>query len=128
MHTVVSALRPLALAVLLAVAPTAARAQARVVTPAQAAGLVGSAVTVCGPVADTRFLERGNRLTFLNFDRPFPDHSFTAVVLVSVRAQMRVPPEQRFLKQQVCVKGTVTVFNDQPQIVVASLTQIWLKK
>lgn len=119
--------RPLAFAALLAV-PAAARAQARVVTPAEAAGMVGKAVTVCGRVAGTRFLERGNRLTFLNFDRPFPEHSFTAVVLVSVRAQMRVPPEDRFLDQQVCVKGTVATFKEQPQIVVASLTQIWLKK
>lgn len=119
-----------AFAALALLAPTsgAGAQQSAAVSPAEASARVGSTLTICGPVADAQYLERSNRLTLLNFDKPFPDHTFTAVVLVSVRSQMRIPPEKAFLNKEVCVKGTVTKLRDQPAVMIASLDQVWVKK
>lgn len=119
----------LSLALLLGLAaPLAASAQAAVTAPAEARQRVGSTLTVCGLVADAQYLARGNRLTVLTFDSPDPEQAFSAVVLVSVRSQMRVAPEQNFLNKEVCVKGRVTMLQNEPRIIVASLDQIWLRR
>lgn len=109
-------------------APRVAGAQAVATAPAEARQRVGSMLTVCGTVADAQYLARGNRLTVLTFDSPDPDRAFSALVLVSVRSQMRFAPEERFLNKEVCVKGTVTMLQNEPRIIVASLDQIWLRR
>src|SRR6267142_5669292 len=35
--------------------------------------------TVCGKVVSTRYLDQSNKMTFLNFDKPYPESPFTAV-------------------------------------------------
>ena len=51
------------------------------ISPAEAAKYVGKTATVCGQVASANFSARSRRRpTFLNLDRPYPNHIFTALI------------------------------------------------
>jgi hypothetical protein len=93
---------------------------------AQAKDHVGQTATVCGKVVSTRFLESSNRQpTFLNFDKPYPDHSFTVVIFGESRAKFG-KPEQEYLQKDVCVTGEIKDFNGKPEIELADPKQIRL--
>jgi hypothetical protein len=58
----------------------------------EAKGHVGEEATVCGKVVSTRYLgsARGTP-TFLNFEKPYPDHVFTVVVWGRNRGEFGEP-------------------------------------
>lgn len=57
------------------------------VSPADAINHVGQMATVCGRVASAKYATKANRQpTFLNLDKPYPNHVFTAVIWGSDRA------------------------------------------
>jgi hypothetical protein len=60
--------------------------------------------------------------TFLN-DAPFPNHVFTAVIWGSDRRQFQPPPEG-WQGKSLCVTGPVELFQQRPQIVVSSPSQL----
>lgn len=65
--------------------------------------------TVCGPVASTHYAERSpDKPTYLNFDRPFPHQTFTAVIAESARAKFKDAPEVTFKGKNICVTGLIT--------------------
>jgi DNA/RNA endonuclease YhcR with UshA esterase domain len=90
---------------------------------ANAKGHVGENGTVCGKVADTRYLESGRRPTFLNFDQCYPNHTFTAVIFGEDRAKFGAP-EKDYLGKDICVIGKIEDYNGKPQIVVSEPKQI----
>jgi hypothetical protein len=61
--------------------------------------------------------------TFLN-DAPFPNHTFTAVIWGSDRRQFNPPPEGAWQGKALCVSGPVELFQQRPQIVVSSPSQL----
>jgi len=90
---------------------------------AKAKEYVGRDGTVCGKVADTRYLESGKRPTFLNFDERYPNHTFTAVIFGENRAKFGAP-EKDYLEKDICVTGKIEDYNGKPQIVVTDPQQI----
>lgn len=96
------------------------------VKPADAAGSVGKRVIVCGLVSDASYQPRTNgQPTFINFDRPFPNHTFTAVIWTEDRSKFVPPPEAQFGPgKNVCITGAVAMYRGKPQIVVRSTDQI----
>lgn len=60
--------------------------------------------------------------TFLN-DAPYPNHVFTALIWGENRAQFQPPPES-WQGKGLCVTGPVTLFQQRPQIVVTSPSQL----
>jgi len=60
--------------------------------------------------------------TFLN-DAPFPNHRFTAVVWGTDRAQFQ-PTLESWHGKALCVTGPVELFQQRPQIVVSSPSQL----
>ncbi|MGE3907817.1 MAG: hypothetical protein AB7K36_00590 [Chloroflexota bacterium] len=60
--------------------------------------------------------------TFLN-DAPYPNHVFTAVVWGNVRRQFQSPPES-WQGKALCVTGPVELYQQRPQIVVDSPSQL----
>jgi hypothetical protein len=55
-------------------------ADATNISPADAIHFVGQVVTVCGHVASARYAsDSKGQPTFLNLDKPYPNHVFTAV-------------------------------------------------
>jgi hypothetical protein len=89
----------------------------------QAKDHLGQTGTVCGRVADTRYLESGRQPTFLNFDKRYPEHTFTAVIFGENRAKFGTP-EKEYLNKEICVSGKIEAFNGKPQIVVTEPSQI----
>jgi micrococcal nuclease len=91
---------------------------------AEAKNHVGETGKVCGKVADTRYLDGGGRRpTFLNFDKKFPDHTFTAVIFGDDRAKFG-EPEKEYLEKDVCVSGKIENYNGKPQIILTEKSQI----
>jgi hypothetical protein len=60
--------------------------------------------------------------TFLN-DAPYPNHVFTAVVWGNNRRQFQPPPES-WQDKSLCVTGPVELYQQRPQIVVISPSQL----
>jgi hypothetical protein len=101
-----------------------AAAQERI-SPAEAAKYVGKNATVCGQVASANFSGRSRRRpTFLNLDRPYPNHIFTALTWGEDRDKFPTPPENAYSGKKICVRGTISSYQGQPQIVVNNPSQI----
>ena len=99
---------------------------AEVITTEEAAQHLQETNTVCGVVASTKYAERSReRPTYLNFDRPFPEQSFAAVITEAARAKFKVAPEAAFNGKNVCVTGLITANSrGKPQIIVTDPAQI----
>lgn len=112
------------LAVLLAlIAPNLAYSTDSI-TPSQASHYVGQYAQVCGIVASATYAERDRgQPTFLNLDRAFPNHVFTAVIWGSNRTKFSYRPES--LKgKRICVDGRIEEYRGKPQIEVYQPSQI----
>ena len=57
-------------------------------------------------MSDARHLDSGSSPTFLNFDKPDPDHTFTAFVAGDNRAKFGTR-EKDFADKDVCVTGAI---------------------
>ena len=88
------------------------------IAPEDAMAHLGQIGTVCGEVASSKYATSVNgRPTYLNIDKPYPDHIFTAVIWDTHRAQFGAP-EQRYKGKWVCVTGRITAYQGVPQIEV----------
>ena len=90
---------------------------------AQAKDHVGETATVCGRVADTRYQEAGSHVTFLNFDKPYPDHTFTAFLPAENRSKFGTP-EKDYKDKDICVTGKIEDYHGKPEIVLTDPQQI----
>jgi hypothetical protein len=90
-----------------------------------AAAYAGDSVLVCGKIAGTRFFsESADSLTLLNVGAPFPNQQLTLVIREEARKTFSFPPENYYKDKQVCVYGTVTIYNGKPQINIYKQDQI----
>src|SRR4030095_9003454 len=95
------------------------------ISPTEAAKYVGKNATVCGQVASSNFATRSRRRpTFLNLDRPYPNHIFTALIWGEDRDKFSKPPESAYSGRKICVTGAISSYQGQPQIVVRNPSQI----
>ena len=110
--------------VVIVVCQVALSAQERI-SPVDAAKYVGKSVTVCGRVALVDYVVNSvGRPTYLNLDRPYPNHIFTVIIWGENRSRFPTPPEKAYSGKKICVSGTVTSFQEEPQIVVRRPSQI----
>jgi hypothetical protein len=80
--------------------------------------------TVCGKVVGTRYLDQSaSKITFLNFDKTFPDSPFTAIVQGADRAKFG-EPEKKYLNKDLCVTGKIEDYNKKPQITLTDPAQV----
>jgi hypothetical protein len=94
---------------------------------AQAKDHIGETATVCGKIAATPYLETGSHVTFLNFDKPYPDHTFTAVIFRENRVKFGTP-EKDYKDKDACVTGKIQEYNHKPEIILAAPEQIKAQK
>jgi len=95
------------------------------VPSAEASKHVGETVTVCGTVAGAAHFDRlKGEPTFLNFDRPYPDQTFTVVIWGDNNRKFESPPHRLFAHREICVTGTVETYRGKPQIEVRDPSQI----
>jgi DNA/RNA endonuclease YhcR with UshA esterase domain len=87
---------------------------------------VGTEVTVCGPVMDTKWASGSNgKPTFLNLGKPYPDPDrFTVVIWEEYRYNFPGPPEELYIGKTICVSGEVEEYKNSPQIEVRYPSQI----
>lgn len=91
---------------------------------ADARKFIGKEKTVCGLVAATRYLDSSsNRPTFLNFDKPNPNQTFTVVIFGEDRKKFG-EPEVTYKNKNICVTGKIEDYRGSPQIVARDPKQI----
>jgi len=96
------------------------------ITARDAIKYVGQYATVCGIVASTKYATQTRRQpTFLNFDVPYPNHVFTAVIWGVDRPKFG-SPESTFLRKRICVTGTIELYRGKPEIIVSDHRQLQL--
>ncbi|SFV29913.1 DNA-binding protein [Thermoflavifilum thermophilum] len=105
----------------------AAYAQAKI-SDEYVARYVNQQVTVCGKIASTYYDSTSKRKpTFLNFRYPHPDETFTVVIWGDDRKNFPYKPETYLKNKQICVKGKITLFHDEPEMIITSPAQIELE-
>lgn len=101
----------------------ASSASADKITPAQAKDHVGKHANVCGVVASANFAARSRRQpTFLNLDKSYPDHVFTAVIWIEDRPKFGTP--ETLKGRRVCVSGLIEDYRGRPQIILRERKQL----
>ena len=87
----------------------------------------GETVTVCGEVVSAHYAVTTNgQPTFLNLDKPYPDHIFTVVIWGSNRSKFG-KPEENYKGKRICVFGKITAYAGLPEIVASDPRQIKLQ-
>jgi DNA/RNA endonuclease YhcR with UshA esterase domain len=88
---------------------------------------IGEKATVCGEVASTYYASSSNgEPTFLNLDKAYPDHVFTAVIWGENRDNFD-EPEVKYRGKSVCVTGKIKSYRGLAQIILYSEKQIQVK-
>lgn len=86
---------------------------------------IGEAAEVCGKVANARFIPHiDGKPTFINFDRPNPNQTFTTVIWGENRSKWKQLPENIYPENEVCVTGRIESHQGTPQIEVKNPEQI----
>lgn len=120
-----SAARTAALTAILAaccVWPFSARAAE--LAAADAVHHVGETATVCGTVASAKFDNNlRSQPTFLDFDKPYPDEVFTAVIFGSDRNKFGTP-ETALRDKRICVTGKIQDRNGLPEMILNDPKQL----
>jgi len=97
-----------------------AASQVPTVPDSEVANHVGQAVTVEGLVASVHVSHSG--IIFLNFGRPFPSQTVTAVVFRA--AAGRFPDPHQWEGRRVRVTGEVRLYRGRPEIVLSAPDQL----
>lgn len=93
-------------------------------TPAEAKEHFGETATVCGEVASTRYSESSKgQPTFLNLDKPYPNHVFTVVIWGEDRHKFGTP-DTAYKGKRICATGKITAYAGLPEIVASDPKQI----
>lgn len=116
----------LAVALFITLTPVLNYAQdQKTITPENAAKFFGQSKTVCGKVVSPKYAEKSKgQPTFLNLNRPYPNHFFTIVIWGSDRGKFGKPPETLYDGRDVCVSGLIVEHKGIPQIVAKDPSQI----
>ena len=120
--------RRLSLAVLLLVALTdtfaLSLAPSTKLTASEAKNHIGERATVCGLVVDGRYLAKSKgQPTLINFEKPYPDQTFTLLIWGDHRKQFG-EPERELKGKRVCVTGLIKIYNGKPEIAATAKSQV----
>jgi hypothetical protein len=97
---------------------------AATLSPEEAASHINQTVTVCGLVASATYAAQAPTApTFLNLGKPYPDQSFTALILGKDRAKFG-EPEISMPAKQVCITGKIFLFEGKPGMIVRDTDQL----
>jgi DNA/RNA endonuclease YhcR with UshA esterase domain len=87
----------------------------------------GEYAIVCGVIVGAKYLKDSKGApTFLNFDKPYPNHDFSAVIFGKNRKNFKLKPET-LTGHEVCVAGKVQVYKGKAQIEVVKEIQLSVK-
>ncbi|HVF81267.1 MAG TPA: hypothetical protein VM884_05015, partial [Flavisolibacter sp.] len=66
--------------------------------------------------------------TLINLGAPYPNQPLTIVIYEEDRAKFSSAPEEAFLDKEICVTGTLQLYNEKPQMVIRRKEQITVKE
>jgi len=85
---------------------------------------VGKTITVCSKVQGTFVTKGDKKTTYINFGKPYPNNTFTAVIFPSDSANFKYIPSEYLKAKYVCITGKVELYKDKPQMIVKKEEQI----
>jgi hypothetical protein len=102
---------------------TAAYGEPRL-TADEAKDHIGETATVCGLVTSAKYAAASHRSpTFLNLERPYPQHVFTIVIWGDDRPKFGAP-EAIYSGRRVCVTGEIQQHRGKPEIIATHPSQL----
>ena len=103
---------------------TAGADTSNALTADQAKNHIGEVATVCGVVASAKYAVTSHRSpTFLNLDRPYPQHIFTIVIWGDDRGKFGAP-ETKYANKRLCVTGEIQEYRGKPEIIATMPGQL----
>jgi hypothetical protein len=97
---------------------------AETLTTDEASKHVGEIATICGTVASTNFAKQTKgQPTFLDMDKPYPNETFTVLILGQDRAKFGTP-EKSLLEKRVCATGAIQLYLGRPQVILHDPSQL----
>ncbi|MAG07223.1 hypothetical protein CMI46_00195 [Candidatus Pacearchaeota archaeon] len=97
--------------------------ESKVIGACNAGNYIGQEKTVEGKVVDT-FLSTKSNTLFLNFEKPYPNSCFTAVVFSSNLYKFPENPEKYYDGKALRIKGKIEEYEGQAEIILEDLSQI----
>jgi hypothetical protein len=95
------------------------------ISPEEAINHVGQQAIVCGTVASTHYSYRSKgQPTFLNLNKPYPHHIFTALIWGSDRSKFHDAPEKYYKNKRICVSGLIEQYKGTSEIIVRNPGQM----
>lgn len=102
-------------------------AQTDTLTAEQAKTMINKEVIVKAMVSGTRLFDKdGNKTFLINLDKRYPQSPLTVVLFDEAYKALNLQYEME--EKDIVVKGTVTIFNDKPQIVVNDVKNLKILK
>jgi len=87
----------------------------------------GEYAMVCGVIASATYLKDSKGApTYLNFDKPWPDHDFSAIIFGKNRKNFKLQPET-LTGYKACVYGKVRIYKGKAQIELVKQDQLSVK-
>jgi len=88
---------------------------------------VGEIAMVCGVIASAKYQKNSRgEPTHLNFDKPYPDQDFSAILFGKNRKNFKVKPET-FSGYEACVYGKIRMYKGKAQIELIIEKQLAVK-
>lgn len=85
---------------------------------------VGKTITVCSKVQSTFVTKGDKKTTYINFGKPYPNNTFTAVIFSNDSANFKYIPSKYLKEKNVCITGKVELYKGKPQIIMKKEEQI----
>lgn len=96
--------------------------QSDTLTAEQATKYLDKLVIVKDKVAGARLFEKDGKKTYLvNLDKRYPHTPLTVVFYTATYDKL--PHKQELDGKTICVRGTVTLYNNRPQIIVEDIQE-----
>lgn len=81
-------------------------------------------ITVCATV-ESVYVSKGEKKTnYINFGKPFPNQTLTAVIFESDLPNFKYTPSEYLTNKKVCITGNVKMYKNKPQIILNTVKQI----
>lgn len=93
-----------------------------VIGPCQAGNFFSKEKIIEGKVADA-YRSKTNTI-FLNFDKPYPNHCFVAVIFSSNLYKFIENPEKYYANKTVRIKGVIKEYEDKPEVILNDPSQV----
>ena len=84
----------------------------------------GKTITVCAKVTGTHMTSGKSKTTFINFGKPFPDHTFSVVIFKKDLQNFSYKPAKKLLDKKVCVTGEIKIYKGKPEMIISREDQI----